>query len=414
MSLKKVLLKNFRTCHEVELTDLGHLTVLMGRNGVGKTNVLQGIEWMARTASNLQGNILESTDFKGEFEFCVAGTNYRYSIERLFILNEDDPQSSKDFDFGLQEKLERQDSSEAWLSVLSRTEQRVSGTDGELLVEISQLIPMLPAIEAIRPASETKEHILPVLAYFRGVKYYPLDETAALQQDLSINIITRVNYLEWLSKPNDSIIMRLLNMYLDRRDDFIELNELLGGNGLGVIDSIKFVEIVMPLPHPPLGATERTMALLAAALPSVYDRDRTCYFVEFMPGKGWEGVENLPRLSYGKLSAGTRRIIRILVSFFYDRNSLFLFEQPEDAIHPGLLRKLIDLLRGYDDKGQLIMTSHSSDLFDVLKPEEVRLVTMESGATQVRALSEKELDSAKRYINEEGSLSDFLEMLEDD
>ncbi len=412
MSLKKVLLKNFRTCHEVELTDLEHLTVLMGRNGVGKTNILQGIEWMAQTASNLQGNILESTDFKGEFEFCVAGTNYRYSIERLFILNEDDPQSSKDF--GLQEKLERQDSSEAWLSVLSRTEQRVSGTDGELLVEISQLIPMLPAIEAIRPASETKEHILPVLAYFRGVKYYPLDETAALQQDLSINIITRVNYLEWLSKPNDSIIMRLLNMYLDRRDDFIELNELLGGNGLGVIDSIKFVEIVMPLPHPPLGATERTMALLAAALPSVYDRDRTCYFVEFIPGKGWEGVENLPRLTYGKLSAGTGRIIRILVSFFYDRNSLFLFEQPEDAIHPGLLRKLIDLLRGYDDKGQLIMTSHSSDLFDVLKPEEVRLVTMESGATQVRALSEKELDSAKRYINEEGSLSDFLEMLEDD
>ena len=311
------------------MTDLEHLTVLMGRNGVGKTNVLQGIEWMVRTASNLQGNILESTDFKGEFEFCVAGTNYRYSIERLFILNEDDPQSSKDF--GLQEKLERQDSSEAWLSVLSRTEQRVSGTDGELLVEISQLIPMLPAIEAIRPASETKEHILPVLAYFRGVKYYPLDETAALQQDLSINIITRVNYLEWLSKPNDSIIMRLLNMYLDRRDDFIELNELLGGNGLGVIDSIKFVEIVMPLPHPPLGATERTMALLAAALPSVYDRDRTCYFVEFMPGKGWEGVENLPRLPYERLSSGTRRIIRILVSFFYDRNSLFLFEQPEDG-----------------------------------------------------------------------------------
>jgi len=31
MSLKKVTLKNFRTCHDVELNDLEHLTVLMGR-----------------------------------------------------------------------------------------------------------------------------------------------------------------------------------------------------------------------------------------------------------------------------------------------------------------------------------------------------------------------------------------------
>ena len=137
------------------------------------------------------------------------------------------------------------------------------------------------------------------------------------------------------------------------------------------------------------------------------------YFVDFQPGNGWEGVLS-PSLPFDKLSAGTRRILRILVSFFYDRNSLYLFEQPEDAIHPGLLRKLIGLLRSYDDRGQLIMASHSSDLFDVLKPEEVRLVTMQGGETKVRGLTESELASAKRFINEEGSLSDYLDLLETD
>ncbi len=58
MTLQKVTLKNFRTCQNVELTDLGHLTVLMGRNGVGKTNILQGIEQMARAASSLQVGFL--------------------------------------------------------------------------------------------------------------------------------------------------------------------------------------------------------------------------------------------------------------------------------------------------------------------------------------------------------------------
>ena len=412
MSLKKVTLRNFRTCHEVELADLEHLTVLIGRNGVGKTNILQGIVQMARTASNLQGDFLESLNFQGELEFCIAGINYRYSIERLFSLNEDDPQNSRDN--GLQEKLERQDSSETWCDVLSRTGETVCGADGEVLVEINQLMPMLPAIEAIMSVSYTQDNTFPILAYFRGIEYYPLNETADFPQDERNTIYSRINYLEWLSKPNNSIIMRLLDMYCVRRDDFNELNELLGNNGLGIINSIQISEFVMPLPHPPPSATVKTIALLTTALPSVYDRDRTYYLVKFIPGIGWEGADVLPGLSYGKLSSGTQRLIRILVSFFYDRNSLYLFEQPEDAIHPGLLRKLIGLLRSYDDKGQLIMASHSSDLFDVLKPEEVRLVTMQGGATKVRALTEPELASAKRFINNEGSLSDYLDLLETD
>jgi hypothetical protein len=272
-------------------------------------------------------------------------------------------------------------------------------------------------MEALRPSSETKDDILPVLAYFRSVKYYPLDETVALPQDDSKNIVPHVNYLQWISKSkdstytDDSIIMRLLHMYLDRRDDFDELNDLLGANGLGVINLININSFEDSLPP---NASERKKALVQTVLPGEYNRDRIYYFVDFIPGMGWEKAEALPKLSYRQLSNGTRRIIRILVSFFYDRNSLFLFEQPEDAIHPGLLRKLIDLLRSYDDKGQLIMTSHSSDLFNALKPEEVRLVTMERGATQVRSLLETELAGAKRFINEEGSLSDYLDLLETD
>jgi hypothetical protein len=60
------------------------------------------------------------------------------------------------------------------------------------------------------------------------------------------------------------------------------------------------------------------------------------------------------------------------------------------------------------------MTSHSSDLFNALIPEEIRLVTMEYGATKVRALSESEMAGAKRFINKEGNLSDYLDLLETD
>jgi predicted ATPase len=403
MSLKKVTLKNFRTCHEIELTNLGHLTVLMGRNGVGKTNILQGIEWMARTASGsntvemvpLSIGLLtiDAKNFFGQFIFSLDGINYRYTLELSFsdnatgILNRASQQPE------LQEQLERQKDIDNWQKVLTRTGETVSGAAGEQLAEIQKAMPMLPAIEALKPFGETKEDILPVLAYLRGVKYYSFDEATASSLKKSSLIVSDMEYKEWLSQAEnlssekDSLVMRLLHMSIDRRDDFDELNQLLGAKGLGILSSIEI---------------------------SKGDINYVTYhFVSFQPGRGWEGVRK-PTLPFEKLSSGTRRLIRILVSFFYDRNSLFLFEQPEDAIHAGLLRKLIDLLRGYDDKGQLIMTSHSSDLFNALKPEEVRLVTMERGATQVRALSESEMAGAKRFINEEGSLSDYLDMLETD
>lgn len=400
MSLKKVTLKNFRTCHDVELNDLGHLTVLMGRNGVGKTTILQGIEWMARTASS--SNTVQTAplpnelfsisrqNFFGQLVFSMNGISYRYTLELLFFKNGTGLINSV-MQTELKEQLERQVDTEIWQQLLTRTGEMVFGANGDRLAEIGQTMPMLPALAAIMPSGETKEVILPVLAYLRGVKYYSLDEITAPS---SYKFVLDSDYKKWIEQsvdsinPDSSVVMRLLHMYNDRRNDFDELKELLGIQGLGILSSIEITSGIMDY--------------------------LTYYLVYFQPGNGWEGVRRLLSLPFEKLSAGTRRILRILVSFFYDRNSLFLFEQPEDAIHPGLLRKLISLLRSYDDRGQLIMASHSSDLFDVLKPEEVRLVTMQGGETKVRGLTESELASAKRFINEEGSLSDYLDLLETD
>ena len=399
MSLKKVTLKNFRTCHDVELNDLEHLTVLIGWNGVGKTTILQGIEWMAQTASasnSVQTAPLSNElfsisrqNFFGQLVFSLNGISYRYTLELLFSNNGTGLINSV-MQTELQEQLERQNDSGIWQKVLGRTGQRIFGTNGDRLAEIGQTMPMLPALAAMMPSGDTKEEILPVLAYLRGVKYYLLDEVTAPS---SYKFVSDSDYKKWIEQSEDSInqdssvVMRLLHMYNDRRNDFDELKELLFIEGLGILGSIEIKSIVI--------------------------NNEPYYFVDFQPGNGWE-VERLPSVLFDKLSAGTRRILRILVSFFYDRNSLYLFEQPEDAIHPGLLRKLIGLLRSYDDRGQLIMASHSSDLFDVLKPEEVRLVTMQGGATRVRGLTEPELASAKRFINEEGNLSDYLDLLETD
>ena len=49
--LKSIVIRGFRSCRDVSLTDLPSLVALIGRNAAGKTNILRAIEWVARLAS---------------------------------------------------------------------------------------------------------------------------------------------------------------------------------------------------------------------------------------------------------------------------------------------------------------------------------------------------------------------------
>ena len=115
-----------------------------------------------------------------------------------------------------------------------------------------------------------------------------------------------------------------------------------------------------------------------------------------------------------ELSLGTRRLFRIIVSMIYEKSSVLLLEHPEDGIHAGLLNKLIPLLKTYADPAQFVITSHSSNVFDQLEAQDIRLVTMEDGDTHVRALTEKETQIAQKFMSKEGSLSEFLETVQED
>jgi len=113
------------------------------------------------------------------------------------------------------------------------------------------------------------------------------------------------------------------------------------------------------------------------------------------------------------LSHGTRRILSMVLSLILDESSVYLIEQPEDGIHAGLTEKLIGLLRAYASPAQVIMATHSTDLLNQLDPDEVRLVTIDAGKTAVRSLSDKERSVARKYLTEDGTLSEFLSLVEE-
>lgn len=408
MGLESIRIENFRTCRSVELSNLGHLTVLVGRNGVGKSNILQGIDWVASRVSGINSlvpSFVSKRDVSADVEFVLGDFRYRYSMTKFF-----DEELLDVFDVGGEaKKLAKK--------LFCRKGESVYSENGEVIAKINLLAPCIPSLVMLKPLSVTEQHILPALKLFRDIKYYSLSESIYVDNNSESAIVShyipRDDYLRWLTLKDtgnigglrlsmEKILMCLLDLYLERKEDFEEIRSILGPLGLGILSDIEVYEQKSPmrpfaLPHDPAS-----------------QQYSTNYQISFFPGQGWESVGNVPGLDYKYLSEGTRRIIGLLVSIFYDKNSVYLFEQPEDGIHPGLLYKLIGLLRAYDDRGQIIMTSHSSALLDYMKPEEIRLVTMVAGETQVRAFTDLELEGAKRFLEEEGPLSEYLDLLPED
>lgn len=104
-------------------------------------------------------------------------------------------------------------------------------------------------------------------------------------------------------------------------------------------------------------------------------------------------------------------ILQLLTYLVFDKNSCMLLEQPEDSIHPGLLAKAIDILRTYSARTQLICTTHSPRVMNLVGPAGIRLVTAVSGSTRVASLSDTDLIAAKGYLQDEGTLAEFLDTL---
>lgn len=115
-------------------------------------------------------------------------------------------------------------------------------------------------------------------------------------------------------------------------------------------------------------------------------------------------------VNIGLLSDGTLRATEILIDLVQPRGHLLLIEEPETAVHPGLLSKLLAELEAYSLDRQLIVSTHSSRVVDWCErqPGAVRLVEREANRTTIRSLTPEEVGRVARYLDDEGTLSDFV------
>ena len=104
-------------------------------------------------------------------------------------------------------------------------------------------------------------------------------------------------------------------------------------------------------------------------------------------------------------SDGTIRLLAMLTALFQDpAPSLIGLEGPELAIHPGAMAVLSDTMMEASLRGQVLVATHSPDLIDRLPIESIRAVTAEEGSTKVGRVAAHQLESVRENLFTAGEL----------
>ena len=122
-----------------------------------------------------------------------------------------------------------------------------------------------------------------------------------------------------------------------------------------------------------------------------------------------DAINGDPWLDLSMESDGTVRLLGLLAALYQRRRPPMIgIEEPELTVHPGALAVLADLLNEASRRSQVIVTTHSPDFIDFLTDyravESLRIVEMDSGATTVRQVGDNQIKAVKKHLFSPGEL----------
>ena len=120
--------------------------------------------------------------------------------------------------------------------------------------------------------------------------------------------------------------------------------------------------------------------------------------IQFLVSNEW--------MPWRMLSDGTKRIFFLIYEVFVSNSYIVCLEEPELGIHPDQLYKLMDFLKEQSIEKQIILTTHSPEVLNILSNDELdRIIVTHYDAekgTQMRKMNEKQIEKAKRYMSKAG------------
>lgn len=403
--ITRVWAKNFRSIADVSF-ELDPLTILVGPNASGKSNLLdilrfikdalrdlevavsrrQGMEGVARhgvgsgdsdiemgVAAVVHSRYAEGGYYSVEYGFALASRGnggYRVSKEYGKVWEGDD---SDAVEFRIEDG--RLATSEFFIG---GTRYSFSSYDVDLLIDFDTDRLAFPFIvRASRPLVRNSETIERAALLHSGMREFHQKLTGMRFYHIFPNTIR---------EPQ-----RLSNAF-PLKEDAENLASIIKGFdrvGSGSMARLrKDVELLMP------GVSDVRVDAVGGYLVVKLKRD---------------AIAGDPWLDLSMESDGAIRLLGLVVALYQQPYLPVIgIEEPELTAHPDALAVLADMINEAARRSQVIVTTHSPDLIDFLTnyrtTESLRIVELEDGVTTVRRVADKRAKAVKKHLFSPGEL----------
>jgi len=398
VKLTKIDIKNYRSCVSTVFEPTSTLSALIGPNGSGKTTVLSAVQlliklqassnyYRRRSADPYSSDCVISATFKWN------GKNVIYKAQISLINNE-------------RNEDEIQAATESWVM------PTISGNRKQLHIPLGAL-----SDDYRYPGRSFRETLVNHIGNTTGNQETAEDATRAIvdisQFISSISYYSASVFTNPSSSPisfeveGDSMVRRggigvghkkflydLYTAYREDTEDFKNYCDIIGNNGLNLIDQLTF--------H----AIETSSSIYKVLVGGrITNREKKTNLIVpnfFIYGNA---------LSPSQLSEGTFKTLALIFYIMTNHGSMLLIEEPEVCVHHGLLSSIIELIKLYSHDKQIIISTHSDQLIDHIPLESVFKTTRSEETTSVTSIAKElgsdELRALREYLQNEGGLGQY-------
>lgn len=106
-----------------------------------------------------------------------------------------------------------------------------------------------------------------------------------------------------------------------------------------------------------------------------------------------------------EVSDGTVQTLALLVAIFDPASTTLVIEEPENSIHPWIIRHVIDACREAAGQKQILITTHSPIVINAVRPDQVWVIWKSNGESQISRLPELDVQFLPMW--QEGAIPTF-------